>query len=441
MIDLQGIESFIESNFNLTSNIPDGPTYILKDGRYLDLGEDGAHIGVDDVLYQNNLIDYDPYSYAGDLILVDRFNAIRCSDGKIIQGEPYIQLPKNLPTTQQFDSLKDWLYSLGNTTVYINENVYNLSETLPEEVIKKIKRFYSSGTLYESMSNEIENIIGQRYLYHATFLPYLKSIAENGLRCGNTRNYDISKDFIYLSKDYDDAYSYAELSETVPEEYLDNIVVLQIDVRQLDINKLDIDENQVYDYDDEVDVEDPTTWVDFQYSGKISTKAIVNLDSLLKGNLKEAYLDPEEKFWDYRTKDISGDSYIDKNRSEIRWVDDLLENPKYYAEVKGIVGAIIEITPNQYFEECAKLFDSTVEIQKRQIKNDKDILENLKQVILKYKRRFPIPYIDIYHRNQEGRHRMYVLGELLGWDKKFPVLIIQDIDNIRVNQNLLHLNT
>lgn len=440
-MDLKHIKNFIEKNFILTSSTPTGSIYILEDGRYLELGEDGAHIGVDDLLYQNNLIDYDPYMYDKELILVDKFNAIRCSDGKYIDSEPYIQLPKKLPSSAALDSLEEWLYELGEVTVYTNGNAYDLGKVLPEDVIKNIKRFYSSGTLYESMNNEIEDIIGQRYLYHATFLPYIESIAKNGLKRNGTRNYDISKDFIYLSKDYDDAYSYAEISETVPEDYLDNIVVLQIDIRQLDIDKLDIDENQVYDYDSDVNVEDPSTWIDFQYAGDIPAKAIVNLETLLRdNNLQEAYLDPEEKFWDYRTKEIDSDSYIDKNRSEIRWVDDLLEDPKYYAETKGIVGAIIELTPNEYFEECAKLFDSTVEVQKRQIKNDENVLDNLKQVILKYKKRFPIPYIDIYHRNQEGRHRMYVLGELFGWDKKFPVLIIQDIDNIRVNQNLLHLD-
>lgn len=148
--------------------------------------------------------------------------------------------------------------------------------------------------------------------------------------------------------------------------------------------------------------------------------------------LDEAYLDSEEQFWDYRTKEISGDHYIDTTRNEIRWVDDMLEDPEYYREKKGYISKIIGMSPEEYFEVCAELFNTSVEAQKRQIAADKGVLDNLTQVIKKYKKRFPIPFINIKDRTQEGRHRMYVLGELLGWDKKFPVLIIQDVNNMRV---------
>lgn len=148
--------------------------------------------------------------------------------------------------------------------------------------------------------------------------------------------------------------------------------------------------------------------------------------------MSEAYLDPEEKFWDYRTKEVDGDQYIDETRNEISWVRDLLDDPKYYEQRKGYTARIIEMTPEEYFQECAKIFGNSVENQKRQTAADKATLDHLTQVITKYKKRFPIPFINIKDRTQEGRHRMYVLGELLGWDKKFPVLIIQDINNIRV---------
>lgn len=148
--------------------------------------------------------------------------------------------------------------------------------------------------------------------------------------------------------------------------------------------------------------------------------------------MSESYLDPEGKFWDYRTKEISGNQYIDTTRNEIRWVDDMLEDPEYYKEKKGYISKIIEMSPEEYFEVCAELFGTSIESQKRQIAADTGVLDNLTQVIKKYKKRFPIPFINIKDRTQEGRHRMYVLGELLGWDKKFPVLIIQDVNNKRV---------
>ena len=151
-----------------------------------------------------------------------------------------------------------------------------------------------------------------------------------------------------------------------------------------------------------------------------------------KRSKNEAYLDPEEKFWDYRTKEVEPGQYIDTTRNELRWVDDMLEDPDYYEQKKGYTGRIIEMSPEDYFKECANLFGTSIEAQKRQIAADTGVLDKLTQVIKKYHRRFPIPFINIKDRTQEGRHRMYVLGELFGWDKKVPVLIIQDVNNIRV---------
>ena len=146
----------------------------------------------------------------------------------------------------------------------------------------------------------------------------------------------------------------------------------------------------------------------------------------------EAYLDPEEKFWDYRTKEVQPGKYIDTSRSEISWVDNLIHNIKYFEQNKGVTARIIDMTPEEYFEECAKLFHNSVEFQKKQIAADTETIEHLTDVIKKFGKRFPIPYINIANNSQEGRHRMYVLGELFGWDKAVPVLIIQDVNNVRV---------
>ena len=151
-----------------------------------------------------------------------------------------------------------------------------------------------------------------------------------------------------------------------------------------------------------------------------------------KHSKNEAYLDPEEKFWDYRTKEVQPGKYIDTSRSEIGWVDNLIHNIKYFEQNKGVTARIVDMTPEEYFEECATLFHSSVESQKKQIAADTETIEHLTDVIKKFGKRFPIPYINIANNSQEGRHRMYVLGELFGWDKKVPVLIIQDVNNVRV---------
>lgn len=117
------------------------------------------------------------------------------------------------------------------------------------------------------------------YLYHATYKPYLEEIRKSGSISPSVHsNWDISDNsLIYLSRDPDDAASFAETSDNIPEDYLDQIVVLKIDPEYLDFKEIDIDHNQYYSYEDSVDVEDPSTWIDFEYEGKIPLKAIVEV--------------------------------------------------------------------------------------------------------------------------------------------------------------------
>ena len=116
------------------------------------------------------------------------------------------------------------------------------------------------------------------YLYHATYLPYLEEIKKSGyIKPGIHKNWDVSENFIYLTRDPDDAYNWAETAEDVPEEYLDQIVVLKIDPKYLDIDKLDIDYNQAYSYDGDIDPDYPETWVQFEYDEEIPAKAIVEV--------------------------------------------------------------------------------------------------------------------------------------------------------------------
>jgi len=84
----------------------------------------------------------------------------------------------------------------------------------------------------------------QEYLYHATYLPLLKSIRAKGL--GNTTQSqwtDSRPGVVYLARDPEVARSYAETAESVPEAWLDQIVVLQISQKDLDADRLDTDQN------------------------------------------------------------------------------------------------------------------------------------------------------------------------------------------------------
>ena len=131
---------------------------------------------------------------------------------------------------------------------------------------------------------------------------------------------------------------------------------------------------------------------------------------------------------DYNTQDISNDSYIDVTKQEMSYYQDYLDNPKKANEYHKTTSQIVEMSPKEYFEECAKIFDSTFEKQYTQIKNDTETVDYLKDVILKQNKKFPIPILNYAENTQDGRHRMFVLGELFGWDKEFPILVINETE-------------
>lgn len=87
--------------------------------------------------------------------------------------------------------------------------------------------------------------IEQPYLYHATYKPLLKKIKEKGIDTSDSKKAwdDSISGYVYLAKDPDVAASYAESSEMVSDTWLDQIIVLTIDVTQLDNNKLFVDQN------------------------------------------------------------------------------------------------------------------------------------------------------------------------------------------------------
>lgn len=151
------------------------------------------------------------------------------------------------------------------------------------------------------------------------------------------------------------------------------------------------------------------------------------------------YLDTNKQFYDYGTATIDGNNVIDTTTTGVPYYNDFLR-PHAAERLKlseNLVGSIQYMTPLEYYEECAKYgFDKEVSVA--QLKQgraaDTKIIEHLKDVLLIYKRRFPLPFIHYAHRAQEGLHRFYVIGELYGWTThKYPVLVINWADEKRAN--------
>lgn len=106
-------------------------------------------------------------------------------------------------------------------------------------------------TIEEAFKNLTESLDTPKYLYHATYKPFLKSIKEKGLGAGKTKMWSDSKSgVVYLADDADVAYSYAEIAEWLDEvedydKYADNIIILKIDYNKLDKTKLKKDVNVI----------------------------------------------------------------------------------------------------------------------------------------------------------------------------------------------------
>lgn len=103
-----------------------------------------------------------------------------------------------------------------------------------------------------------------------------------------------------------------------------------------------------------------------------------------------------------------------------------LDNAGYENKKNKTTSSIEYLTPNEYFQGCADIFKTTFSQQYAQIKNDFKKNDSLFDVILKEKVKFPITILNYAEHTQEGRHRMFVAGELNGWDTiKYPVLVIK----------------
>lgn len=179
----------------------------------------------------------------------------------------------------------------------------------------------------------------------------------------------------------------------------------------------DTEQSRFYSFDD-YEPEDIVAKIKRYYSSGI-----------LYETLEEEYLDDNEEFWDYRTKDINGKIAFDKTRSETPFGQRMIELANSGGtDSRDRKAFFYEMTPKEYFQACADGFGNSYQANMNQV-ND-EIIPHLKEVLTKYKKMFPVGYLEYTNGNfgQEGRHRMFAAGEIFGWDTKQPVLIIYDGD-------------
>ncbi|MHA1286060.1 MAG: hypothetical protein ACTSPB_01530 [Candidatus Thorarchaeota archaeon] len=119
--------------------------------------------------------------------------------------------------------------------------------------------------------------------------------------------------------------------------------------------------------------------------------------------------------------------YIDPTTTATPMFDNMLENPDYFLKNKGKSFEIIWMSPQRYFETCAKN-RTEYSGEYASARNEREMVND--ELARKYANMmeggtyFPMPNIDEFG-GQEGRHRARAL-EMLGV-KRFPVMRIRQV--------------
>ena len=112
---------------------------------------------------------------------------------------------------------------------------------------------------------------------------------------------------------------------------------------------------------------------------------------------------------------------------------------EYRQQYKNRTGEIVMMSPEDYFWECSHSgfphFVSVNNLKKQRRANQANV-DYLKDLMEKGTK-IDMCYINKADHNQEGLHRMMAAGDLYGWNKKFPVLVIDVYDQNIENENKL----
>lgn len=178
IIDLLGIPN--------SSNIDsDSPMFLLPNGSIISVAQAGKLIGQElsdnihsDMVYVILSAIANKYNYDWDMddrwyedkkldYLTYELDWARMNCGETWTEKRFYCVLPNHMTSAQYRSLEKWLEWGADTgkeevLVYVGRDevnqTYGLEETFPEDIIKKIKRYYSSGRLYENRNEMKENM-------------------------------------------------------------------------------------------------------------------------------------------------------------------------------------------------------------------------------------------------------------------------------------------
>ena len=197
LIDEKSIIKILKDYIDISRKPKLGSVFLTRDGTFINLGEneDDSHGDIISYLENEDIFIFDDHWQFSE-----NFGYIRMNSGTTTDFNAYIEFLEDKPTSEQYDGIENWLYYVLNSGVKeVEINVpnnksirYSLIDYLPDDIIKKVKRYYSSGNLYESSYDNGKYKLEESLTEDLnSMLPYYK----------NLQNEDRTYLLSFLSKD------------------------------------------------------------------------------------------------------------------------------------------------------------------------------------------------------------------------------------------------
>lgn len=164
-ITIDYLESVLKDTFEISSSKLYPRCYLFPNGNILKLDAYTSHKNVEGVLIKKNIVS--ELSTGGGCELLENLGCIRIN----LDSEGFIGLSEKAPTNIQYEKLKEiidkymfephiWRYWSGNKIAIITPHsdgfkvvLYDINDYTVSDILNRIKRYYSTGILYEEVCN------------------------------------------------------------------------------------------------------------------------------------------------------------------------------------------------------------------------------------------------------------------------------------------------
>lgn len=176
VFDVKDFEQWCKDNLSSDINLNNYSYFIFNDGNLYCSSDTHDTILRKYLISKGQRDEEDVWGYLQKV--VREYGAIRCAGDKS-GAEHYVHLPENSLSNQQYETLTKWLdyYSQIFNDVHVfqkghnfKNKVYSYKENTVDEIIKKIKRLYTTGVLVDSFQEDLQetdnegNILSQEQI-------------------------------------------------------------------------------------------------------------------------------------------------------------------------------------------------------------------------------------------------------------------------------------